>query len=81
MPIPFYRPAPAPEGLFGDKIMPRAGASPISAFLFQWVTPLLKAGYSRPLNENGNRALCLCPTPTDGQTFGSSATNSNAERY
>ncbi|WVQ85784.1 hypothetical protein IAT38_007951 [Cryptococcus sp. DSM 104549] len=49
MAIPFYRPVPAPPGVFGDQPLPEAKASFISKVLFHWATPIMKAGYSRPL--------------------------------
>ncbi|WWC92897.1 uncharacterized protein L201_007859 [Kwoniella dendrophila CBS 6074] len=49
MPIPFYKPSEAPEAVFQGQVFPLAHANPFSQFLYTWITPLLKVGYSRPL--------------------------------
>ncbi|WVF68119.1 hypothetical protein IAT40_002882 [Kwoniella sp. CBS 6097] len=49
MPIPFYKPVPAPPGVFGDQPLPETQANFLSKILFHWVTPIMRAGYSRPL--------------------------------
>jgi len=51
--IQFYRPKPAPPGIFKDVPLPNSNANPFSSFVFHWVTPILKVGYSRPLEEDG----------------------------
>ncbi|WWD04245.1 hypothetical protein V865_002313 [Kwoniella europaea PYCC6329] len=49
MPIPFYRPSEAPEAVFEGQLIPLAKANIVSSFLYTWITPILKVGYSRPL--------------------------------
>ncbi|WVQ95732.1 hypothetical protein IAU59_002831 [Kwoniella sp. CBS 9459] len=49
MPIPFYEPAPAPPRVYGDQPLPEATANIFSRILFHWVTPIMRAGHSRPL--------------------------------
>nr|XP_019008004.1 cadmium ion transporter [Kwoniella pini CBS 10737]OCF46785.1 cadmium ion transporter [Kwoniella pini CBS 10737] len=49
MSIPFYRPIPALQGIYGDQILPEGKASLLSRIFFHWVTPIMRAGYSRPL--------------------------------
>ena len=51
--IPFYRPEPAPPGVFDNEVLPHRQANLISRIFFQWVTPIIKVGYSRPLNAEG----------------------------
>nr|ODN90116.1 cadmium ion transporter [Cryptococcus depauperatus CBS 7841] len=47
--IPFYKPVPAPAATFQGELLPEAGANLISKIFFHWVTPLMKVGYTRPL--------------------------------
>ncbi|ORX37805.1 P-loop containing nucleoside triphosphate hydrolase protein [Kockovaella imperatae] len=49
MPLPFYKPAPAPSGVFKGETFPQDTANPLSRLFFHWITPLMKVGYSRPL--------------------------------
>ncbi|WRT70501.1 uncharacterized protein IL334_007499 [Kwoniella shivajii] len=49
MPIPFYRPLPAHPKVYGDRILPEPKANIFSRIVFHWVTPIMRAGYSRPL--------------------------------
>ncbi|WVW86813.1 hypothetical protein I302_108868 [Kwoniella bestiolae CBS 10118] len=49
MPIPFYKPSEAPEAIFEGELIPMAKANIVSNFLYTWITPMLKVGYSRPL--------------------------------
>lgn len=53
MGIPFYRPKPAPPAMFDGKPLPHNTANPISRALFQWISPIMRVGYSRPLEANG----------------------------
>ncbi|OCF34449.1 cadmium ion transporter [Kwoniella heveanensis BCC8398] len=57
MPIPFYKPAPAPPGIYGGQPLPEAKASTLSRVFFHWVTPIMRAGYSRPLEADDLWAL------------------------
>ncbi|WVQ63105.1 uncharacterized protein L199_001256 [Kwoniella botswanensis] len=49
MPIPFYRPLPANPGICGSQTLPEQKANILSRIVFHWVTPIMRAGYSRPL--------------------------------
>ncbi|WWC98771.1 hypothetical protein V866_005664 [Kwoniella sp. B9012] len=49
MPIPFYRPLPAIPGIHGSQTLPEQKANILSRIVFHWVTPIMRAGYSRPL--------------------------------
>nr|XP_018260210.1 uncharacterized protein I303_07127 [Kwoniella dejecticola CBS 10117]OBR82368.1 hypothetical protein I303_07127 [Kwoniella dejecticola CBS 10117] len=49
MPVPFYKPSPAPEAVFQDETIPLEHANIFSRFLYTWISPMLKVGYSRPL--------------------------------
>ncbi|WWD08510.1 hypothetical protein V865_006622 [Kwoniella europaea PYCC6329] len=49
MPIPFYRPLPAIPGIYGSQTLPEQKANILSRIVFHWVTPIMRAGYSRPL--------------------------------
>lgn len=53
MPIPFYRPSAAPAGALGAAVLPVVTANPLSRLYFHWVSPLMKIGYSRPLEPDG----------------------------
>lgn len=53
MAIWFYRPTPAPPVIFRDQVLPHHDASFLSQLFFHWVTPILKVGYSRPLEPDG----------------------------
>ena len=53
MPVPFYRPAAAPAAALGNRPMPHDTANPLSQLFFQWLGPLLKIGFSRPLEDEG----------------------------
>ncbi|KAL7425014.1 hypothetical protein Q5752_000701 [Cryptotrichosporon argae] len=52
MRIPFYRPSPAPPTAFQDEPLPELRAGWLSRALFHWVTPVLRVGYSRPLQAD-----------------------------
>ncbi|WWD20530.1 hypothetical protein CI109_105006 [Kwoniella shandongensis] len=49
MPIPSYRPKPAPAAIFKDEPLPESKANLLSRLVFHWVTPIMRAGYTRPL--------------------------------
>ncbi|KAI9632685.1 P-loop containing nucleoside triphosphate hydrolase protein [Dioszegia hungarica] len=49
MRVPLYHPAPAPSAVFGGEAVPRKRVNPLSRIFFFWVAPILKLGYSRPL--------------------------------
>lgn len=51
--IPFYNPLVAPAGIAQGQAHPHHTANPLSKLFFHWVTPVLKAGYSRPLEQEG----------------------------
>ena len=53
MPIPFYRPSLAPTAVFAGVDIPESRANWLSRLTFQWVTPIMKVGYSRPLEADG----------------------------
>lgn len=53
MPIPFFRPSFAPPAVFKDEPLPWIKANPLSKLFFHWITPILKVGYSRPLEPDG----------------------------
>jgi hypothetical protein len=53
MPIPFYRPKPAPDAAFKGQAFPKSTANALSRLYFHWVSPILKVGYSRPLQPEG----------------------------
>ena len=53
MPIPWYRPAPAPAGVFEGVPLPERAAKWLSKLTFHWVGPIMKVGYSRPLEADG----------------------------
>ena len=55
MPIPGYHPKPAPPGVFGGQPLPEGNRDPISRLTFQWIAPIMKVGYSRPLELEGRR--------------------------
>ncbi|WWC65416.1 uncharacterized protein I303_108034 [Kwoniella dejecticola CBS 10117] len=57
MPIPFYRPLPAHQGVYGRDPLPDDKAKFLSRVVFQWVTPIMRAGYSRPLEAEDLWAL------------------------
>ncbi|WRT69592.1 uncharacterized protein IL334_006581 [Kwoniella shivajii] len=49
MPVPFYKPSEAPDGVFEGEMLPVAKANILERFLHTWITPMLKVGYSRAL--------------------------------
>jgi len=53
MPIPFYKPAPSPPNAFKGVPLPRTTAHWLSTLFFHWITPILRIGYSRPLEAEG----------------------------
>ncbi|WVW81052.1 hypothetical protein I302_103043 [Kwoniella bestiolae CBS 10118] len=52
MPIPFYRPVSATPGIYGTEPFPEKNANILSRIVFHWVTPIMRAGYSRPLEAD-----------------------------
>nr|KIR83771.1 hypothetical protein I308_05856 [Cryptococcus tetragattii IND107] len=50
--IPFYKPIPAPPAIFKDQPLPEQNANFLPKILFHWVTPVMKAGYSRLLEAD-----------------------------
>ncbi|CAD6567059.1 MAG: hypothetical protein TREMPRED_003289 [Tremellales sp. Tagirdzhanova-0007] len=57
MPIPFYHPKPAPAAAFNGLPLPQNKANPLSRAVFQWITPILRVGYSRPIQADDLWAL------------------------
>lgn len=53
MTIPFYKPTPAPPGVFAGQPLPHKKANPLSRLFFHWVQPVFTVGYSRPLEPGG----------------------------
>lgn len=53
MPIPFYSPSPAPPATFRNAPLPWMSANLLSKVFSHWITPVLKVGYSRPLEPDG----------------------------
>lgn len=53
MPIPFWKPDPAPPGALHAERQPLLTANPLSQLFLQWLNPLLKVGYSRTLQSEG----------------------------
>jgi hypothetical protein len=64
MPIPFYHPKPRPPAAFEGVPLPQRTANVVSRTIFQWITPILQVGYSRPLELEGGRAPASIPTST-----------------
>ncbi|WWC92110.1 uncharacterized protein L201_007064 [Kwoniella dendrophila CBS 6074] len=52
MPIPFYHPVPATPAIYGNEPLPENKANLFSRIVFQWVTPIMRVGYSRPLEAD-----------------------------
>ncbi|WVQ72551.1 hypothetical protein IAR50_002108 [Cryptococcus sp. DSM 104548] len=50
--IPFYKPVPAAPGVFQGQPLPEGKANIISRILYHWATPVMRAGYSRPLEPD-----------------------------
>lgn len=59
MPLPWYRPAPAPVGVFKDQPLPEARANWISRATFHWIGGIMKVGYSRELDAEGDLMTLL----------------------
>jgi hypothetical protein len=53
MPLLFYKPAPAPAGVFEGLPLPAKAANPLSKFLLHWITPIVKVGHSRHIEADG----------------------------
>lgn len=53
MRIPFYKPTPAPPGVFQHEPFPMQKANFLSKFFVHYVTPMMKVGASRPLEAEG----------------------------
>lgn len=65
MTIPFYRPSPSPPNTFKDVPLPEAAAHWLSKTFFHWITPILRVGYSRPLEAEGKPDLLVICAPAD----------------
>lgn len=48
-----WHPEPAPPDFGKGKQMPDSGANFLRILTFDWLTPLLSVGWSRPLEESG----------------------------
>lgn len=53
MGIPFYKPRPAPNAALGGHTLAMHNANILSKVFFHWVSPILKVGFSRPLEPDG----------------------------
>ncbi|KAK0231362.1 multidrug resistance-associated ABC transporter [Armillaria fumosa] len=49
--VNLLRPSPAPSALAGNRVLPEEDAPIFSRLTFQWLGPLLAAGFSRPLEK------------------------------
>mgnify|MGYP006876488777 CR=1 FL=1 len=58
--IPFYKPQYAPVGTLEHEVLPHHSANLLSRLFFQYATPVLKVGWSRPLEPEGE--ICCPPT-------------------
>lgn len=67
MPIPFYRPSLAPPAVFKDHQLPYHQANILSRLFFHWITPILKVGYSRPLEADGKSMRDHVPDNNENQ--------------
>ncbi|PFH48819.1 hypothetical protein AMATHDRAFT_64587 [Amanita thiersii Skay4041] len=47
-----FRPEPAPPGFGGGKVVPEDNSSFFSYLAFEWISPLLYVGYTRPLERD-----------------------------
>lgn len=79
MPIPFWKPVAAPSGALQAARQPLLAANPLSQLFLQWLNPLLKIGYSRPVQIEGEftdwmQVLMM-------QTSGLSRSTWNVPRY
>ncbi|ODN79695.1 hypothetical protein L202_03623 [Cryptococcus amylolentus CBS 6039] len=50
--IPFYKPTPAPPGIFKNQPLPYSNASFAGKFFLQWIAPMIKAAWSRPIQQD-----------------------------
>ena len=53
MPIPFWKPGPAPPAALQAQRQPLHSANYLSQLFLQWLNPILKIGYSRPIQMDG----------------------------
>lgn len=47
------RPQPAPPAFAQGKVVPEVTSSPLSRLFFEWLSPFLSVGFSRPLETDG----------------------------
>lgn len=47
-----YNPEPAPSAFAGDEVIPETSSSIFSRVTFGWISPLLRVGFSRPLDKD-----------------------------
>ncbi|WVQ76019.1 hypothetical protein IAR50_005655 [Cryptococcus sp. DSM 104548] len=50
--IPFYKPAAAPPAIFKNQPLPYSNASFVSKFFIHWIAPMVKVGWSRPIEQD-----------------------------
>ncbi|KAL1744151.1 P-loop containing nucleoside triphosphate hydrolase protein [Schizophyllum fasciatum] len=50
--MPLFKSGPAPAGFGQGKTLPENSAWPLSRLVFSWLDPLLRVGFSRPLQED-----------------------------
>jgi hypothetical protein len=79
MPIPFWKPRPAPPGALQAARQPLLTGNPLSQLFLQWLNPLLKIGYSRPLQIEGQSIWYTCMLMK--QISGQSRNTWNVEKY
>ena len=79
MPIPFWKPGPAPPGALQAERQPLLTANLVSQLFLQWLNPLLKIGYSRPLQIEGKLSWLL--NMLMEQIFGTSRNTWKVPKY
>ncbi|WVF68600.1 hypothetical protein IAT40_003369 [Kwoniella sp. CBS 6097] len=48
----FWNPEPAPPEIFKGQLLPYKNASPLSKFLINWISPMMKVAMSRPVQPD-----------------------------
>jgi hypothetical protein len=80
MGIPFYNPTPSPPNAFKGVPLPRNDASWLSTLFLHWITPILRVGYSRPLEAEGEQ-IGANESRADSQICGICQRICSAKRY
>lgn len=70
MPIPFYKPTPSPPNAFQGVPLPRSQANWLSTLFFHRITPVLRIGYSRPLEAEGKLVVTRRPIKLTHRSMG-----------